>query len=115
VWIASDQRVLVQVFTSLLRNAVTHTPPSGRLSVFVHVSCGLASVHVTDSGDGIPRKSMDQIFAPRPSSSAGHRRTTHELSLADIRRLIERHHGEVTAQSDGPGRGSRFVVRLPTC
>jgi signal transduction histidine kinase len=75
----------------------------------------LASVHVTDSGDGIPRKSMDQIFAPRPSSSAGHRRTTHELSLADIRRLIERHHGEVTAQSDGPGRGSRFVVRLPTC
>jgi signal transduction histidine kinase len=114
VWIAGDQRRLVEVFASLVRNAVTHTPPSGRLSVFVHVSCGWASVHVTDSGHGIAKKALDQIFAPRASSVGGHRRGEHELSLAEARRLIERHDGEITAQSDGPGHGSRFVVRLPT-
>jgi signal transduction histidine kinase len=82
--------------------------------VFVHVSCGWASVHITDSGNGIARKSLDQIFVTRPSFVDGHRRSDHELSLADVRRLIERHDGEITAQSDGPGHGSRFVVRLPT-
>ena len=114
VWIAGDHRRLIQVFSSLLRNAVTHTPPSGKLSVFVHSSSGWAAVHVSDNGQGIPRDMLERIFVRRAAGPDDPRLMRGELSLADARRLIEQHDGDIVAHSDGPGLGSRFVVRLPT-
>lgn len=112
-WIAGDERRLAQVFTSLLRNAVTHTAPSGRLSVFVHVSCGSAAVHISDNGRGIARESLDRIFARRSPDVEDRRRLLGDLSLVESRRIVEQHDGELIAHSDGVGQGSRFVVRLP--
>ncbi len=112
-WVAGDQRRLVQVFTSLLRNAVTHTAPSGQLSVFVHVSRGFAAVHISDNGCGIARESMGGIYARRAPDLEDRRRLLGDLSLVELRRMIEHHDGELIAHSDGLGHGSRFVVRLP--
>jgi two-component system, sensor histidine kinase len=99
-WVAGDMRRLTEVFSSLLRNAVTHTAPSGQLSVFVHVGGGAVSVHVSDNGRGMSRHSLDRIFARDPG-------------LAESRRLVEQLDGDLVAHSDGLGHGSRFVVRLP--
>ena len=107
VWIDGDQRRLTEVLASLLRNAATHTPPGGKLSVFVHVSCGLASVHVSDNGCGVKKDALDGLFAPHASRADG------ELALAEAQRIVARHDGDIVAHSDGLGRGSRFVVRLP--
>ena len=112
VWIAGDQRGLITVFASLLRNAVTHTPPAGKLSVFVHVSSGWAAVHVSDNGRGIPKGSLEHVFDRRTPADGG-RRLTGDISLAEVRCVVEQHRGEIAAHSDGVGHGSRFVVRLP--
>ena len=114
VWLTGDRRRLIQVFSSLLGNAVTHTPASGKLSVFVHSSTGWASVHVSDNGYGIPRDMLDRILVRRAACPDDPPLTRSELNLAEVRRLIEQHDGEFVAHSDGPGLGSRFVVRLPT-
>ena len=102
VWIDGDQRRLTEVISSLLHNAATHTPPGGKLSVFVHVSCGVASVHVSDNGCGVRKEALEGLFAPHG-----------ELHLAESQRIVAQHDGEIVAHSDGPGRGSRFVVKLP--
>ena len=112
-WVAGDQRRLIQVFATLLRNAVTHTPRSGKLSVFVHSSSGWAAVHVSDNGQGITKDALDRIFARRAGGPDDPHRPRGELTLADARRLVELHDGDITAHSDGLGHGSRFVVRLP--
>jgi signal transduction histidine kinase len=69
-------------------------------------------VHISDSGCGIAREALERVFAPRPAEVG---RTGHlpgDLGLAAARRLIERHEGDIIAHSDGPGCGSRFVVKL---
>jgi signal transduction histidine kinase len=111
VWISGDMRRLTEVFSSLLRNAVTHTLPSGKLSVFVHVSSGSASVHISDNGLGISRDGLDRIFARQAPDLVD--RLPGDLGLAEARHLIEQLDGDLVAHSDGPGHGSRFVVRLP--
>ena len=110
VWIDGDLRRLTEVLSSLLHNAATHTPPGGKLSVFVHVSCGLASVHVSDNGCGVRREALEGLFAPHGDHAT---RADGDLNLAESQRIVAQHDGEIVAHSDGPGRGSRFVVRLP--
>lgn len=113
VWIDGDQRRLTDVLSSVLRNAATHTPPGGKLSVFVHVTCGVASVHVSDNGVGVRKEALEGLFAPHVMNGHHHARADGELDLAESQRIVAQHAGEIVAHSDGPGRGSRFVVRLP--
>lgn len=113
VWIAGDERRLTDMFTCLLHNAVTHTPPGGRLAVFVHVSGGCASVHVSDNGRGIQKGGLSGVFAPRAHAPDQPGRAAGDISLDESRRIVEWHDGDIIAHSDGPGHGSRFVVRLP--
>src|SRR5262249_49564634 len=70
-------------------------------------------------GIGIPRDMLDKIFDPfvRAVDDDNHDGTLHNggmgLGLAIVRSFVGAHGGEVTAESDGPGRGSELVVRLP--
>ena len=113
VWIDGDQRRLTEVLSSLLHNAATHTPRGGKLSVFVHVSCGVASVHVSDNGVGVKKEALDGLFAPHVMNGHHPTRADGEHDLAESQRIVLQHDGVIVAHSDGPGRGSRFVVRLP--
>jgi signal transduction histidine kinase len=106
---------LVQVFTNMLSNACKYTDPGGRIRIRVARDGDDAVVEVHDSGIGIPADKLDAIFGmfsqlelPNPRSEGGL-----GISLALSRRLVELHGGSMSAASDGPGRGSRFTVRLP--
>jgi signal transduction histidine kinase len=70
-------------------------------------------VHISDSGCGIAREALARVFAPRPAEAGRTGHPSGDLGLAAVRSLIERHEGDIIAHSDGPGLGSRFVVRLP--
>jgi CheY-like chemotaxis protein len=106
---------LSQVVSNLLTNAAKYTPPGGHVTVRAeHVDADVV-LRVRDTGIGIAPDVLPRIFdlfvqerqaIDRSQGGLG-------LGLSIVRNLIERHGGSVLAQSDGVGRGSEFVLRLP--
>lgn len=104
---------VTQIVANLVDNAAKYTPPHGHIRVSVAASDGHAEITVQDNGDGIPPDRVDAIFETftqlRPASGG----PGLGLGLALVRRLTELQGGSIHLFSEGPGRGSRFTVRLP--
>jgi signal transduction histidine kinase len=107
-----DAGRLSQVFANLLINAAKYTHEGGQICVFVEIESDWAIVKVRDSGIGIPREMLTRVFDAYVQGERGSAAGA-GLGLALVRHLVELHGGTVSASSDGPGRGSEFVVRLP--
>jgi len=115
IHVQADATRLAQVFSNILNNACKYTEPGGRIGLTAERANGDAVVTITDSGAGIPPDKLDEIFElftqvdrtlERSQGGLG-------LGLALAKRLVEMHQGSIQAFSNGPGTGSRFVVRLP--
>jgi len=113
--VEGDAVRLAQVFANLLNNAAKYTADGGRIQVVVGREDDVAVISVRDNGSGISREMLPHVFelfvqdrqpANRVPSGLG-------IGLTLARRLVELHAGSVVAHSEGPGRGSEFVVRLP--
>src|SRR5205814_265388 len=95
------------------------TEPGGRIAIAARVVDGSApkqlEVTVDDNGNGISRGLLADIFDPFVQSDRTIERAQGGLGLglALVRSLTQLHGGDVTAESEGPGKGSRFTVRLP--
>lgn len=112
----ADPGRLQQVFWNLLKNAVKFTDRGGTIRVDTRaVVDDACEVEVADTGAGITPDTLARLFQPfEQGSFDSHRRHGGlGLGLAISRALVEAHGGEIRAESDGPGRGARFVVRLP--
>jgi len=118
--IDGDPQRLEQVFVNLLTNAAKYTDPGGHVWLSAAREEGpggvpQAVVSVRDTGIGMAAEFLPHAFdlfaqgAEAPGRSQGGL----GIGLALVRRLAEMHGGTVEAHSDGPGRGSEFVVRLP--
>ena len=112
--IAGDPERLEQVFTNLLVNAAKYTPPGGTIVVDAQAAPGAARIRVRDDGLGIPPEDLRRIFdefarVARPDGDPGGL----GIGLAVVRNIVRLHGGSVTAESDGPGKGSTFEVVLP--
>jgi len=113
----ADPARIQQVFWNLLNNAQKFTPESGTVSVRSRNENDDIVVEVIDTGAGIEPDLLPKLFAAfaqgdrvnaqRGSSGLG-------LGLAISKALITAHGGTVTASSEGRGRGSTFIVQLPT-
>jgi signal transduction histidine kinase/DNA-binding response OmpR family regulator len=110
-----DPTRLSQVIANLLTNAAKYTPPGGTISVDADRVDGHIVVSVHDSGIGITPEMLPRIFELFVQERQALDRSQGGLGigLTIVRNLIERHGGSVSVRSDGPGRGSSFVVRLP--
>jgi PAS domain S-box-containing protein len=112
-----DETRLAQVLTNLLDNAIKFTEAGGRVEVGLAVEAAdsWAVLRVADSGVGIEPALLRTLFEPfrQADRSLDRTRGGLGLGLALVKGLAELHGGEVEARSDGPGRGSEFVVRLP--
>jgi signal transduction histidine kinase len=115
VWGNVDETRFEQIVANLLGNALRFTPDGGRVEVSLRAWPGEAVLSVRDSGVGITPDMLPRVFdlfvqgergADRGGGGLG-------LGLALVRRIAELHGGGVEARSDGPGRGSEFIVRLP--
>jgi CheY-like chemotaxis protein len=106
---------LAQVFVNLLNNASKYTRPHGRIRVMVHKQAETVSVSIIDNGTGIPRDMLAKVFDLFVQVDNSLERTTGGLGvgLTIAKKLVELHGGSIEAQSEGPGMGSSFVVRLP--
>jgi signal transduction histidine kinase len=111
----ADPLRLAQVFRNLLHNACKYTERGGCIEVRASAEHGEAVVRVKDSGVGIPPDQLESIFEMYMQVDRDPERSQGGLGigLALVKRLVLLHGGTVAAASEGPGRGSEFVVRLP--
>jgi signal transduction histidine kinase len=110
-----DAARLVQVVSNLLTNAGKYTPPGGHIEVSGRADGDDVVLCVRDDGMGIPHDMLPRIFdlfAQGPQS-IDRARGGLGLGLTIARNLVELHGGRVDAMSEGPGKGSELVVRLP--
>jgi two-component system CheB/CheR fusion protein len=110
-----DADRIQQVMINLLRNAARYTPPGGRISLSVAAEGGEGVVRIHDTGVGIPAGQLVEIFElftqVHPDNAES--RAGMGIGLALARELVELHGGTIQARSDGVGKGSEFIVRLP--
>jgi len=113
--VAADPIRMAQVLSNLLHNAAKYTEDGGSIRISADVERELVAFRVRDDGIGIPRAMLARVFdvftqvdrtLDRSEGGLG-------LGLTLVRSLVEMHGGTVEALSEGPGRGSEFVVRLP--
>ncbi|WP_186183892.1 chemotaxis protein CheB [Burkholderia gladioli] len=115
VTIDADRMRIEQIITNLLGNAVKYTPEGGRIRLSVVHESRDVVLTVSDNGIGMAASFIPTIFNVfvQAERSLDRRSAGLGLGLALVRRLVELHRGSVNAFSDGLGKGSRFVVRLP--
>lgn len=111
----ADPARLQQVFWNLVKNAAKFTPEGGRLDLYTRNNdAHQIVIEITDNGIGIDPELMPKIF---DAFEQGGRVVTSKyggvgLGLAISKRVVDLHHGSITARSGGPGRGATFAVTL---
>ncbi len=115
VFLDADRVRMAQIFSNLLNNSAKYTEPGGRIALEAAVHDRHVVVTVRDNGIGIPCEALAYVFDMFQQANRSIERSQGGLGigLTLVRRLVELHGGTITAQSEGPGKGSAFTVRLP--
>ena len=115
VTVVGDSMRLTQVFANLLNNAAKYTNEGGRIWLSAEAREGHAVVTVRDDGIGIEPSQLSSVFEMFTQVARSDRHTQGGLGigLTLVRSLVSLQGGHVEATSEGPGRGSTFVVQLP--
>lgn len=110
----TDGRRVAQILSNLVGNAVRMTPPDGRVDVAASTRDGDVILQVSDTGVGLSPTQLGQLFQPftrvHDDAVSG---TGTGLGLFICHGLARELGGTLWAESDGPGRGARFFLRLP--
>jgi PAS domain S-box-containing protein len=113
--VPGDADRLRQVIWNLASNAIKFTPAGGRVQVRLARHASEVELVVTDTGIGIPADTLPFVFDQFRQGDSGYSRSHGGLGLglSIVRQLVEAHGGYVEAESEGPGRGATFRVKLP--
>ena len=105
-----------QIIANLVGNAAKYTDPGGRISLATRIEDDWFVVEVSDNGIGIPPDKLEEVFEmlSQVQETSARNEGGLGIGLALVKGLVQLHGGSVSAHSEGPGRGSRFTVRLPT-
>jgi signal transduction histidine kinase len=111
----ADEVRLTQVFMNLLTNAAKYSERGSRIDLRAQRQGSDVVVTVKDTGIGIPPAKLQSIFEMFSQVEAALSRSRGGLGigLCLVKQLVEMHGGHIEARSEGPGKGSEFVVRLP--
>jgi PAS domain S-box-containing protein len=109
----ADASRIQQVIQNLLSNAIKFTPSGKNVNLRLERTDGSLQILVSDQGEGIEPSFLPYVFDRLRQAEGSNKRSGLGLGLAIARHIIELHHGEISAESDGPGRGARFLVTLP--
>ncbi len=115
LWLEGDLVRMAQILANLLNNAAKYTDHGGRIRLRAWRDGGLAAISVSDNGVGIAPEVMSRMFEmfSRGDRDSGRSQGGLGIGLALSRRLAQMHGGSLEARSEGPGKGSEFIARLP--
>ncbi|MBB4373838.1 signal transduction histidine kinase [Bradyrhizobium sp. cir1] len=104
-----------EAIDNLISNAIKYSPIGGRIGVAVIHEGSDTIVRVSDEGAGLSPEDLGRLFGrfQRLSAKPTAGESSTGLGLSIVKRIIDMHGGEVTADSDGPGKGSTFTIVLP--
>jgi CheY-like chemotaxis protein len=114
-FVFGDRVRLVQIIANLLNNAAKFTPPSGAISLAIELTPHEVELRVIDNGIGIAADLIPEVFNlfAQGERSVDRAQGGLGLGLALVKSVAALHGGSAMAESDGPGKGSRFSIRLP--
>ncbi|MGY3546670.1 signal transduction histidine kinase [Bradyrhizobium sp. USDA 4472] len=104
-----------EAIDNLISNAIKYSPISGKIGVVVSHEGSDTIIRVNDEGAGLSPEDLGRLFGrfQRLSAKPTAGESSTGLGLSIVKRIIDMHGGEVTAESDGPGKGSTFTITLP--
>ena len=110
----ADESSIARVFLNLLSNALKFHAPhqSPVITIKASVIDGMAQVVIEDRGIGFDAKDATRLFSPFERLSHEERYEGHGVGLAICKKILERHHGQIRAESKA-GKGARFIMTLP--
>jgi signal transduction histidine kinase/CheY-like chemotaxis protein len=113
--VMGDPRRLEQVFFNLLANALKFTEPGGRIDIVAALVNSHVDVRVHDTGIGIEPEFLPYVFEPfrQANSTTTRNHGGLGLGLSIAKQLVDAHNGTIRVESDGPGKGTTFIVGLP--
>jgi PAS domain S-box-containing protein len=115
VYLEADPVRLAQVFSNVLVNAARYTNSGGHIALTAAASDRDAVISIRDDGVGIPAELLPRLFdlyAQGPEAVKQHAGGL-GIGLSLARGLLALHGGTIEARSEGPGKGSEFIIRLP--
>ncbi len=108
-----DPERMVQVLGNLVKNALRHTPPGGRVTLRASTTAGHLHLQVQDTGSGIAPQDLPHIWERLyRGDKARSQEGSSGLGLAIARSIVQAHGGTITAHSP-PGEGATFTITLP--
>ena len=110
-----DIERMVQVLSNLVSNALRYTPPGGKLTLSARQEDGCVVLGVQDTGAGIAPEVLPHVFERFYRGDRARTQSSDEsgLGLAIAKSIVELHGGQISAASDGIGKGSTFFIHLP--
>ena len=108
-----DETRLIQVIGNLINNAIKFTNAGGAIAVSANIDGPMIVARVRDTGRGISPELLPHVFEMFIQGDSTARQTGLGIGLALAKQMVELHGGRIEAHSDGPGRGSEFLVLLP--
>jgi signal transduction histidine kinase len=114
MWSCDPDR-LREAIDNLLSNAIKYSPVGGHIELTMSVTDEHIVVAVADEGAGLSEEDISRLFGrfQRLSARPTGGESSTGLGLSIVKRIVELHGGRVGAQSNGPGRGATFTIRLP--
>ncbi|MEK7118017.1 MAG: ATP-binding protein [Patescibacteria group bacterium] len=114
--VTADEGKIRQVISNLLDNAVKYTPKGDvHVSLAKDTAANLVSISIKDTGIGLSHDDIGHIFGKFTRGKDGQKENIagSGLGLYVAKKMVEAQHGNIRVSSDGPGKGSTFVVELP--
>jgi signal transduction histidine kinase len=104
-----------EAIDNLISNAIKYSPIGGKIALLVTRQDDNTIIRVADQGAGLSPEDLGRLFGrfQRLSAKPTAGESSTGLGLSIVKRIVDMHGGEVTADSEGPGRGSTFTVKLP--
>jgi signal transduction histidine kinase len=103
-----DAHQMKAVFTNLIQNSINAMPKGGTVEIETEIHDRDVVISVSDSGEGIPEKELDNIFTPFFSTREGGM----GLGLSIVQGIVESHGGNIRCTSQ-PGKGTVFKITVP--
>jgi signal transduction histidine kinase len=101
--IRGDRRLLTQLFSNLIENAVVHTPAGTHITLSLRAACGQAVAQVSDDGPGVPVEEHERLFRRLYRREASRTQPGHGLGLSLAAAIAELHGASIRIMKEGPG------------